>query len=52
MVVLYLVTLLRKDSRSPVKGVLAYTRAGTDVKHTDFHVIETNYDFGTQALII
>ena len=37
------------ESQSPVKGVLAYTRAGTDGKHADFHAIETNYDFGTQA---
>ncbi|HDR4372528.1 glucose dehydrogenase [Bacillus cereus] len=35
-------------SQSPIKGVLAYTRAGTDGKHADFHAIETNYDFGTQ----
>lgn len=39
----------KEESRPPVKGVLAYTRAGTDGKHTDFHVIETDYDFGTQA---
>ncbi|PED30274.1 glucose dehydrogenase [Bacillus cereus] len=36
------------ESQSPIKGVLAYTRAGTDGKHADFHAIETNYDFGTQ----
>ena len=39
----------KEESRPPVKGVLAYTRAGTDGKHTDFHVIETDYDFGTQS---
>ena len=39
----------KEDSRPPVNGVLAYTRAGTDGKHADFHAIETNYDFGTQA---
>lgn len=39
----------KEDSRPPVKGVLAYTRAGTDGKHAEFHAIETNYDFGTQA---
>ncbi len=38
----------KEDSRPLVKGVLAYTRAGTDGKHADFHAIETNYDFGTQ----
>lgn len=36
------------ESQSPIKGVLAYTRTGTDGKHADFHAIETNYDFGTQ----
>ncbi|MES1052854.1 PQQ-dependent sugar dehydrogenase [Bacillus thuringiensis] len=36
------------ESQSPVKDVLAYTRAGTDGKHADFYAIETNYDFGTQ----
>ncbi|EOO35598.1 glucose dehydrogenase [pyrroloquinoline-quinone] [Bacillus cereus VD133] len=36
------------ESQSPIKGVLAYTRAGTDGKHADFYAIETNYDFGTQ----
>ena len=35
------------ESRPSVKGVLAYTKASTDGKHTDFHVIET--DYGTQA---
>lgn len=39
----------KEESQSPVKGVLAYTMAGTDGKQNDFHVIETNYDFGAQA---
>ena len=39
----------KEESRSPVKGVLAYTRASIDDKRNDFHVIETNYDFGAQA---
>ncbi|MDF9556834.1 PQQ-dependent sugar dehydrogenase [Bacillus tropicus] len=39
----------KEESRPPVKGVLAYTKASTDGKHADFHVIETDYDFGTQA---
>ncbi|RWS44667.1 glucose dehydrogenase [Bacillus mycoides] len=39
----------KEESQSPVKGVLAYTRASIDGKRSDFNVIETNYDFGTQA---
>ncbi len=29
--------------------MLAFTRAALDGKRNDFHVIETTYDFGTQA---
>jgi hypothetical protein len=39
----------KEESRSPVKGVLAYTRASIDDKRNDFYVIETNYDFGSQS---
>ncbi|PEM53260.1 PQQ-dependent sugar dehydrogenase [Bacillus wiedmannii] len=39
----------KEKSQSSVKGALAYSRAGTHGKHTDFHVIETHYDFGEQA---
>jgi len=39
----------KEKSQSTVKGALAYSRAGTHGKHTDFHVIETLYDFGEQA---
>ncbi|MGG0301613.1 PQQ-dependent sugar dehydrogenase [Bacillus albus] len=39
----------KEKSQSSVKGALAYSRAGTYGKHTDFHVIETHYDFGEQA---
>ncbi|WP_439876226.1 PQQ-dependent sugar dehydrogenase [Bacillus mycoides] len=39
----------KEKSQSPVKGVLAYTRASVNGKRHDFHVIETNYDFGAQA---
>lgn len=42
--------LARKEkSQSSVKGALAFSRAGTHGKHTDFHVIETLYNFGEQA---
>ena len=42
--------LARKEkSQSSVKGALAFSRAGTHGKHTDFHVIETHYNFGEQA---
>ena len=39
----------KEKSQSSVKGALAYSRAGTYGKHTDFHVMETHYDFGEQA---
>ncbi|MDP1456310.1 PQQ-dependent sugar dehydrogenase [Bacillus wiedmannii] len=42
-------TIVTSVNQSPVKGALAYSRAGTHGKHTDFHVIEIDYDFGTQA---
>ncbi|WP_289355225.1 PQQ-dependent sugar dehydrogenase [Paenibacillus sp. S-12] len=38
-----------EGSPPPVKGVLAYTRARTDCKLSDFRVIETDYDFGSQS---
>ena len=40
--------LARKESQTPVKGVLAYTRVRTDGQLNDFSVIETDYDFGSQ----
>lgn len=39
---------VRKGSPPPARGVLAYTRRGTDCKLSDFSVIETDYDFGSQ----
>ncbi|MGD6888093.1 PQQ-dependent sugar dehydrogenase [Bacillus mobilis] len=39
----------KEKSQSSVKGALAFSRAGTHGKHTDFHVIETYYDYGEQA---
>ncbi|AYF06785.1 MULTISPECIES: PQQ-dependent sugar dehydrogenase [Bacillus] len=39
----------KEESQSPAKGALAYSRAGIDETRNDFHVIETNYDFGEQA---
>ncbi|MBS4201149.1 PQQ-dependent sugar dehydrogenase [Bacillus sp. FJAT-49732] len=38
-----------KESQSPVRGVLAYTRVRTDCKLNDFSVIETDYNFGSQS---
>lgn len=39
----------REESRSPARGVLAYTRTRTDCKLNDFSVIETDYNFGSQS---
>ncbi|WP_342044527.1 PQQ-dependent sugar dehydrogenase [Bacillus sp. OTU530] len=39
----------KEESQTPVRGVLAYTRARTDCKLNDFSVIETDYDFGSQS---
>ena len=38
-----------KNLQTPARGVLAYTRVRTDGKLNDFHVIETDYDFGSQS---
>lgn len=38
-----------KESQSPIRGVLAYTRAGTDCKLNDFSVVEVDYNFGSQS---
>lgn len=41
---------LRKAKTQPAaRGVLAYTRAGTERKLNDFGIIETDYDFGPQS---
>ncbi|MDN4526370.1 PQQ-dependent sugar dehydrogenase [Fictibacillus fluitans] len=40
----------RQESQ-PVRGVLAYTRARTDGSPSDFGVIETNYNFGSQSAL-
>ncbi|ENQ3107457.1 Glucose / Sorbosone dehydrogenase [Bacillus sp. 491mf] len=39
----------KEESRSPVRGVLAYTRVRTDCKLNDFSVIETDYNFESQS---
>ncbi|GGC77962.1 glucose dehydrogenase [Thalassobacillus devorans] len=39
----------RGESQAPAKGVLAYTRVSPDCKLNDFSVIETDYDFGSEA---
>ncbi|SDC12200.1 Glucose / Sorbosone dehydrogenase [Paenibacillus sp. UNCCL117] len=41
--------LARKQANSPVRGVLAYTRIKTECKPNDYTIIETDYDFGSQA---
>lgn len=35
--------------RSPVRGVLAYTRARQDCKLNDYSVLDIDYDFGSEA---
>ncbi len=37
------------ESEPPVRGVLAYSRVGSECKLNDFTVIETDYDFGSQS---
>ncbi|GIP39856.1 glucose dehydrogenase [Paenibacillus sp. J31TS4] len=41
--------LAETPSKSPVRGVLAYTRVTADCKQNDYHVIETDYHFGSNA---
>lgn len=38
-----------QKTQTPARGVLAYTRIRTDCKLNDFHVIETDYNYGTQS---
>lgn len=38
-----------EESQPPIRGVLAYTRVRTDCKLSDFSVIETDYNFGSQS---
>jgi hypothetical protein len=44
-------TDLARNERSgpPVKGVLAFTRVRADCKLSDFHIVETDYNFGSQS---
>ena len=39
----------KEESEDPARGVLAFTKASTNGKPQDFHVIDTDYDFGSQA---
>ncbi|MBB6690061.1 PQQ-dependent sugar dehydrogenase [Cohnella xylanilytica] len=39
----------RQGSQPPVRGVLAYTRAQTECRPSDYSVIEIDYDFGAQS---
>ncbi len=41
--------IARKESQSPDRGALAYTRVRPDGKQNDFGVIQTDYDFGSQS---
>lgn len=41
--------LVRKESLPEARGALAYTFGRLDGKQNDFHVMETDYDFGTQS---
>ncbi|MBB6732359.1 PQQ-dependent sugar dehydrogenase [Cohnella zeiphila] len=38
-----------QDSQLPVRGALAYTRARADGRLNDYRIIETDYNFGSQA---
>jgi hypothetical protein len=38
-----------EESQPPARGVLAYTRIRTDCKLSDYSVIETDYNFGSQS---
>ena len=38
----------KKESQSPARGVIAYSRIRTDCKLNDYSVIQTDYDFGSQ----
>jgi hypothetical protein len=38
-----------EGSQPPARGVLAYTRIRTDCKLSDFSIIETDYNFGSQS---
>ncbi|PGS56829.1 sorbosone dehydrogenase family protein [Bacillus sp. AFS041924] len=40
--------LVQKGSHEQIKGVLAYTKVKADGIQSDFSVIQTNYDFGSQ----
>ena len=39
----------KQKSQGPIRGVLAYTRIRTDGKLSDYSVIETDYNFGSQS---
>ncbi|MFC3749541.1 PQQ-dependent sugar dehydrogenase [Paenibacillus sp. GCM10012306] len=41
--------LARKQSAPPIRGVLAYTKVRADCKPSDYNIIETDYNFGSQT---
>lgn len=43
------IDLARKESQPQARGALAYTQVKQDGKQNDFSVINTDYDFGSQA---
>lgn len=43
--------LARKESQPQVRGALAYTRVRPDGKQSDFSMIQTDYDFGSQSAV-
>ncbi|WHX98672.1 PQQ-dependent sugar dehydrogenase [Neobacillus sp. DY30] len=43
------IDLARKESQPQTRGALAYTHVRQDGKQNDFSVINTDYDFGSQA---
>lgn len=42
-------TDLAQAHTEPVRGVLAYTRVTADCRQNDYNVIETDYNFGSNA---
>ncbi|WP_240421983.1 PQQ-dependent sugar dehydrogenase [Paenibacillus periandrae] len=43
------IDLARKQAAPPVGGVLAYTKIRADCKQSDYNIIETDYNFGSQG---
>ncbi|NLP34498.1 MAG: PQQ-dependent sugar dehydrogenase [Clostridiales bacterium] len=39
----------KEEAGAPARGVLAYARVRSDCKIDDYHIIETDYDFGSRS---